>query len=74
MTWSLRTAFAILTIMLHAIPVLGAILGLLVSLALGLGSFLLWLFIGSIIFVHFKFVEKLENEKRQERSSGIWRT
>jgi uncharacterized membrane protein len=37
-------ALMVLSILLHAIPVLGAILGLLASMALGLGSFLLWLF------------------------------
>src|SRR5271166_4848810 len=37
-------ALTILSLMLHTIPVIGALLGLLVSLALGLGSFLLWLF------------------------------
>ncbi len=37
-------ALTILSIMLHSIPVLGALFGLLISMALGLGSFLLWLF------------------------------
>lgn len=37
-------AFTVLSIALHAIPVLGALIGILASLALGLGSFLLWLF------------------------------
>jgi len=34
----------ILSIMLHGIPIIGALFGLLLSMALGLGSFLLWLF------------------------------
>jgi uncharacterized membrane protein len=37
-------ALTILSIMLHGIPIIGALMGLLLSLALGLGSFLLWLF------------------------------
>jgi uncharacterized membrane protein len=37
-------ALTILSIMLHGIPIVGALMGLLLSLALGLGSFLLWLF------------------------------
>jgi uncharacterized membrane protein len=30
--------------MLHGIPVIGTLMSLLISLALGLGSFILWLF------------------------------
>lgn len=34
----------IVSIMLHGIPVVGALMSVLLSLVLGLGSFLLWLF------------------------------
>ena len=37
-------ALTIVSFMLHGIPVVGALLSALVGLALGLGSFLLWLF------------------------------
>jgi uncharacterized membrane protein len=37
-------ALTIVSIMLHGIPVVGALMSILISLALGLGSFVLWLF------------------------------